>query len=127
MFIISSESEERGHWEGVGVCVTLLQSDTVQPYGYTKKRHETWGVGLDRKPKDLSASESVTLPQSDTAHPYFFTICRGGLKSLFIVFIMNRYLLLLLLSDSLIREVETKPTNECRCDERLKTLFLMNR
>ena len=32
----ASEGEERGHGEGGGVYATLLQSDTVQPYGRTK-------------------------------------------------------------------------------------------
>ena len=30
------KSEECGHGKGVGVYVTLLQSDTVQPYGHVK-------------------------------------------------------------------------------------------
>ncbi len=32
----SEKKEERGHGKGVGVHATLLQSDTVQPYGRAK-------------------------------------------------------------------------------------------
>ena len=36
---------------------TLLQSDTVQPYGRTKAGMWSVGVGLRKQPKDLSVSE----------------------------------------------------------------------
>ena len=36
---------------------TLLQSDTVQPYGRAKEGTRPVGVELRKKPKDLSASE----------------------------------------------------------------------
>ena len=36
---------------------TLLQSDTVQSYGHAKEDMSPVGVGLKKKPKDLSASE----------------------------------------------------------------------
>jgi hypothetical protein len=49
--------EECGHGEGVGVYVTLLQSDTVQTYGRTKAGTRPVGVGLRKRPKDLIASE----------------------------------------------------------------------
>jgi hypothetical protein len=39
------------------VYVTLLQSDTVQEYGLSKGDTSPVGVGLRKKPKDLSASE----------------------------------------------------------------------
>jgi hypothetical protein len=55
-----SEREERGHGKGVGVYVTLIQSDTVQEYGHTKADTSPVGVGPWKKtvePKDLSASE----------------------------------------------------------------------
>jgi hypothetical protein len=47
----TSERDERGYGKGVGEYPTLLQSDTVHPYGPV-------GVGLFKKPKDLSVSES---------------------------------------------------------------------
>ena len=53
----ASESEERGHGKGVGVYATLLQSDTVQPYGRAKSGTRPVGIDLHKKPKDLSASE----------------------------------------------------------------------
>ena len=68
-----------------GVYDTLLQSDTVQPYGRPKSGTRTVGVELRKKPKDLIASEReecghgkgvgvyVTLLQSDTVHPYGHT------------------------------------------------------
>ena len=37
---------------------TLLQSDTVQPYGRTKVGPRPVGVEIHKKPKDLSVSES---------------------------------------------------------------------
>ena len=60
----------------------LLQSDTVQPYGCAKAGTSPVGVGLRKKPKDLSESEKeereygegkdvyATLLQSDTVQPY---------------------------------------------------------
>ena len=45
--LITREREECGHGEGVGVYVTLLQSDTVQTYGHTKAGTRPVGVGLD--------------------------------------------------------------------------------
>ena len=42
----ASEREERGDGEGVGLCATFLKSRGLG------------GVGLRKKPKDLSASES---------------------------------------------------------------------
>ncbi len=39
----ASEREERGHGKGVCVYATLLQSDTVQPYGRAKGRCEYGG------------------------------------------------------------------------------------
>ena len=74
----ASESEEREHGEGRDVYASLLQSDTVQPYGRAKAGTRPVGVELRKKPKDLSASESEerghgeggcvydTLLQSDT-------------------------------------------------------------
>ena len=53
----ASEREERGHGEGGGVYATLLQSDTVQPYGRAKEGTRPVGVEVRKKPKDLSASE----------------------------------------------------------------------
>jgi hypothetical protein len=61
---------------------TLIQSDTVHPYGCAKADTRTVGVDLRKKPKDLSVSEREerghgkgvgvygTLLQSDTVHPY---------------------------------------------------------
>jgi hypothetical protein len=81
----ASEIQERGHGEGVGVYVTLLQSDSVQSYGRAKadtRYTRPLGVGLCKKPKHLTASEReerghgkgegvyTTLLQSDTVHPY---------------------------------------------------------
>ena len=40
------ESEECEHGEGVGVYATLLQSDTVQPYGRAKAGTRPVGVEL---------------------------------------------------------------------------------
>ena len=37
--------------------VTLLQSDTLYPYGHTKEDTRSGGVELRKKPKDLSVSE----------------------------------------------------------------------
>ena len=68
--------------EGVGVYATLLQLDTLYPYGLSKTDTRPVGVELHKKPKDLSVSEredrghgeggSVygTLLQSDTIYPY---------------------------------------------------------
>ena len=62
----------------MGVYTTLLQSDTVQPYGHSKTVTSPVGVELNKTPKDLNVSESedrgygeggcvyVTLLQSDT-------------------------------------------------------------
>ena len=62
----------------VWVCILLLNSDTVQPYGRTKADTRPEGVGLRKKPKDLCISERedrdhgkggdvyATLLQSDT-------------------------------------------------------------
>ena len=52
----ASEREECGHGKGVGVHATLLQSDTVQPYGRAKAGTRPVGVGLRKKTKDLSTS-----------------------------------------------------------------------
>ena len=38
---------------------TLIQSDTVQPYGLVKTDTRRGGVGLSKKPKDLSESGRV--------------------------------------------------------------------
>ena len=46
-----------GYWEGGGVYGTLIQSDTVHPYGHTKADTRPVVVDLRKKPKDLSASE----------------------------------------------------------------------
>ena len=53
----SLESEDRGHGETVGVYTTQLQSDTVQSCGHGKAGTRPRGVGLLKKPKDLSPSE----------------------------------------------------------------------
>jgi hypothetical protein len=53
--LTASEREERGHGKGEGVYPTLLQSDTVHPYGPTKAGKRPVGVGLRKKPKDLSS------------------------------------------------------------------------
>ncbi len=53
----TSESEEHGYWEGVGVYDTLIQSDTVQEYGRVKAGTRPVGVEIHKKPKDLSVSE----------------------------------------------------------------------
>ena len=45
--------EERVHGKGVGVYVTLLQSDTVQSYGRVISGTSPVGVDLSKKPKDL--------------------------------------------------------------------------
>ena len=78
----ASESKERGHGEGVCVYATLLESDTVHPYGRAKSDKRFVGVELRKKPKDLSASEreecghgkgvgvDTTLLQSDTVQSY---------------------------------------------------------
>jgi hypothetical protein len=42
----ASHIEERGHGEGVGVHVTLLQSDTVQSYGRAMETLGLWGLGF---------------------------------------------------------------------------------
>ena len=52
-----SEREERGHGEGGGVYPTLIQADTVHPYGRGNEGTSPVGVELRQKPKDLSASE----------------------------------------------------------------------
>ena len=51
------ESEKCEHGKGVGVHATLLQSDTVQPYGRAKAGTRPVEFELRKKPKDLSASE----------------------------------------------------------------------
>ena len=53
----AQEREDREHGEGRDVYVTLLQSDTVQSFGREKAGTRTVGVGLCKKPKDLSGSE----------------------------------------------------------------------
>ncbi len=50
--LIASEREERGHGKGVGVYATLLQSDTVQPYGRAKAGTRPVGVEMRKKPKE---------------------------------------------------------------------------
>ena len=40
----ASEREEGGNGEGVGVYYTLLESDTVHPYGRTKVGMRSLGV-----------------------------------------------------------------------------------
>ncbi len=40
--LIASDVEERGHWKGVGVHVTLFQSDTVVIWS-RQNRHESCG------------------------------------------------------------------------------------
>ncbi len=50
--LIASEREDRGHGKGVGVYVTLLQSDTVQSYGRVKDESAlctTYDVVCSRK------------------------------------------------------------------------------
>ena len=54
----TSEREECEYGEVRDVYATLLQSDTVQPYGHVKAVTRPVGVELRKKPKDLSASES---------------------------------------------------------------------
>ena len=61
---------------------TLIQSDTLYPYGRAKTDTRPGGVGLCKKPKDLSASDRqdrehgegrdvyVTLLQSDTVQSF---------------------------------------------------------
>ena len=51
------ESEKCEHGKGVGVHATLLQSDTVHPYGRAKAGTRPLGVELRKKPKDLSAHD----------------------------------------------------------------------
>ena len=51
------ESEEFGYGEGECVYVTLIQSDTVQPYGHGEGGTSPRRVGLSKKTKDLSTSE----------------------------------------------------------------------
>ena len=41
----------------VGACATLLQSYTVESYGYSKAATSPGGVELHKKPKDLRSSE----------------------------------------------------------------------
>ena len=47
----ASQREERGYGKGVGVYATLLQTDTVQPYGRAKAGTRPVGVGLRKKNK----------------------------------------------------------------------------
>jgi hypothetical protein len=42
--------EEREHGEGGDVYATLLQSDTVKPYGRAKTGTRPLGVGMRKKP-----------------------------------------------------------------------------
>ena len=44
-------------WGGYGCVCYSFQSDAVQPYGRAKAGTRTGGVGLRKKPKDLSVSE----------------------------------------------------------------------
>ncbi len=52
-----SEREEYGHGKGVDVHATLMQSDTVQPYGRAKADTRPVWVDLRKKSKDAIPSE----------------------------------------------------------------------
>jgi hypothetical protein len=54
--LIESEGEKCGNGKGVGVYVTLFQSDTVQSYGLSNTVTSPVGVGLRKKLKDLIGS-----------------------------------------------------------------------
>ena len=68
------------------VYATLLQSDTLNPYGRAKTGTSPVGVELRKKPKDLSVSEREDREYGEgkdvydtDAVRYNTTICHGGL------------------------------------------------
>ena len=65
-----SEREVCEQGEGVGVNDTLLQSDTVHPYGRAKADMSPLGVELRKKLKDLSVSEREVREQGEGVGVY---------------------------------------------------------